>query len=261
MRFTVVILTQNAPKHLLDDLRAQTHQGFELLIADEPGIVRAMNNALRRAKGEIFVRIDDDVRLPQHWLAEIEKSFYDPNIGGVTGPTYVPRNRRGNRDSIRAMQQPGRFLRWLFDNDPWAPAKIYRCGSVSYGSNFEERIKEFAAYRIDHLEGTNWAMRTKLIRQVGGFDEGFTGSAEWYDTDVVYKIKELEYRVKYNPNTYVHHYLEKGAHYDDRFHGLHRVRNWLRFHRRHSRFHWKMIIWFFILLLYCVKSNVRFSNK
>lgn len=249
-KVSVVILSQDPPLKLLAELNEQSFQDFETIIANQKGIVTAMNCALEIATGEIFVRIDDDVELPENWLEELIKPFEDPLVAGVTGPTYVPKCFRKYRDSIRNAEKPNWFLRWLFDGDPYAPAKIYKCGSVSYGSNFKEHIK--GEYEIDHLEGTNWAVRTELIRQVGGFDPAFSGVAEWYDDDVVFKIKKLGYKIRYNSNAYLWHMLAEGEHFKERLQGPSRISNWLRFHFRHSSFHYKKVIWFFLLLGYFV---------
>jgi len=248
---TVCILSSRKDVPVLEDnLARQTYRNFEVIFADAPGIVPAMNDALARAQGEIFVRIDDDVELPPEWLAELVKPFFHPNVAGVTGPTFVPFLLRGYRDSLRSAYNPGWFLRWMFDGKPYAPAKIYKCGSVSYGSNFLDKMDRGGNYDIDHLEGTNWAMRTHLIRAVGGFDPKFDGVAEWFDTDVEQKILKLQRsdlgrnRIVYNTKAFLWHMVKKGEHYDERFHGWGRMKNWLRFHWRHSRFHYKKVIWF-----------------
>ncbi len=256
---SLVVLTADSSKSLslAGDIANQTYKDWELIYATEPGIVNAMNIALGKAKGDIFVRIDDDVRLDPFWLERIVEQFNSPAVGGVTGPTFVPEERRKYRDSIRIAGNPGKFLSWMFDNDPYAAAKIYKCGSVSYGSNYIEHCTAPADYECDHLEGTNWAMRTELIRKVGGFDPKFDGVAEWFDTDVEQKIKKLGYKLRYWSGAYVWHWLEKGKHYNDRFVGFGRIKNWLRFHWRHSKFHPKMIIWFTMMVGYITWGNVK----
>jgi GT2 family glycosyltransferase len=254
---SVVVLSRKPPKRVLRDLNNQVFKDFEVILAKDKGIVKAMNNALEKAKGSIFVRIDDDVELPPYWLRELTKPFANPDVAGVTGPTYVPMRLRKNRDSLRLAERPNFFLKWLFDFKPYAAARIYKCGSVSYGSNFFERLKIKDPYDIDHLEGTNWAMRTDLIRKVGGFDPAFDGVAEWYDTDVVYKIKALGYKLAYRKRAYLYHLVKKGAHFSERFEGWSRIKNWLRFHKRHSKFHPKMIIYFILLSAYCSWQRFR----
>lgn len=245
------------PTKVMEDLRKQTFRDFEIIIASDKGIVNAMNSALERARGEIFIRIDDDVQIPPNWLKSLLMPFSDPSVCGVTGPTLIPKNLRQNRDSIRIAEKPNWFLKWLFDNEPYALAKIYKCGSVSYGSNYEEHIRESGIFKVDHLEGTNWAMRTTLIRLVGGFDAAFDGVAEWYDTDVEQKIKKIGYSLRYNTEAIIWHMIGKGHNFSERFDVLGRIENWLRYHRRHSKFHPKMCVWFLMMLGYAMFKRIR----
>jgi GT2 family glycosyltransferase len=257
---SVCVLSRDKNPKVIKDLSQQTYRNFEIIYADKPGIVFAMNDALRRAKGKIFVRIDDDVELPQFWLKELARPFRDPKVGGVTGPTFVPANRRKNRDSLTFAYKPNWFLNWLFDGDQYAPAKIYRCGSVSYGSNFMDKMTKWY-YEIDHLEATNWAMRTDLIRQVGGFDPAFDGVCEWYDDDVVFKVKKLGYKLVYRRKAYMWHMVEKGSHFNERFEVMSRLKNWLRFHTRHSKFHYKMVIFFTLMGGYLIWRKLQLLSR
>lgn len=254
---TVCILSQKRSSRLERELNGQTHRPIQVIYADIPGIVPAMNHALNMAKGEIFVRIDDDVILPKEWLAELVKPFFNPNVAGVTGPTFIPCAMRKKRDSINIANNPNWFLKWLFDDRPFAAAKIYKCGSVSYGSNFIDKMERRSYYDIDHLEGTNWAMRTELIRAVGGFDPAFDGVAEWFDTDVEFKIKNMGYRLAYQKKAFLWHIVNQGGHFQERYDGVGRMKNWLRFHIRHSRFHPKKIIWFLMMGGYFLWQQLR----
>jgi|SRR3990167_1298347 len=253
---SVIICTRQYPSHVIKCLKNQTFKDFEVIIASEKGIVQAMNYALKTARGSFLVRVDDDVSLPETWLGELLLPFSDPAVAGVTGPTFVPKERRKNRDSIRIWEKPNWFLRWLTDSRPFCPAAIYRCGMVSYDSNYEERFRmDIADFEPDHLEGTNWAMRTDLIRKVGGFDPAFDGVAEWFDTDVEQKIKKLGYELWYNPRAYLYHLLDFTEHYNDRFDGIGRIKNWLRYHWRHSRFHPKMVVYLLVWVGYFIKKE------
>ena len=253
---SVVICTMGAPTRVLECLKKQTFKDFEVIIASEKGIVNAMNKALERAKGEIFIRVDDDVDLPERWLYELMKPFSEPIVAGGTGPTYVPIDRRKNRDSIKIWQNPGWFLRWLTGCSKFNPAGIYKCGMVSYDSNYAERFdNHLPEFEPDHLEGTNWAMRTDLIRKVGGYDPKFDGVCEWFDTDVEQKIKKLGYVLRYNPKAYLWHLLDFTEHYNDRFDGWGRIKNWLRFHKRHSKFHPKMVVFLIIWIGYFLSKK------
>lgn len=258
---SVIICTLGTPTRVLDCLKKQTFQDFEVIIASEKGIVKAMNCALAKAKGEIFIRVDDDVDIPPQWLKEILSPFYDLNVAGVTGPTFVPKKLRKNRDSIRIWEYPNRFLRWLQDDRECAPAAIYKCGMVSYDSNYDERFDKPDFWMpCDHLEGTNWAMRTKLIRNEGGFDEKFDGVAEWFDTDIEMKIKKQGYLLMYNSGAYLYHLLEFTENYNDRFDGWGRIKNFIRFHARHSKFHGKMVVFLIVWIGYFIGASCRKSR-
>lgn len=247
---SIVILTLGDAPEVMEQLKKQTFKNFEVVFAREKGIVNAMNLALERARGSILVRVDDDVKIPAEWLESLIKPFSDPYIAGVTGPTFVPRELRQNRDSIRWAENPHWFLKWLYDNNEFKPAGIRQCGCVSYDSNYEERFTDFyPEIEPDHLEGTNWAMRTELIRQVGGFDPKFDGVAEWFDDDVVFKVKKLGFELHYNRFAYLFHILGKGEHYSERFEGVGRIKNFLRFHWRHARWRFLNIkFWIYLLL-------------
>lgn len=255
---SIVILTQGEAKSVLQDLRKQKYQNFEVIMAKEDGIVNAMNKALEKARGEIFVRIDDDVSLPKEWLMNLIEPFKYKRIAGTTGPTWVPKERRAYRDSIRYAENPHPILKWLYDNGRYAPACIRECGCVSYDSNFEERGSWFGD--PDHLEGTNWAMRTELIRRVGGFDPKFDGVAEWFDTDVVYKVKKLGYEIRYLADANLYHNLEIGPSYHERFQGFGRIKNFLRFHWRHGRWRFlrpKFYIFLMIWMGYFIWKKIK----
>lgn len=259
---SVVILTMGYPQKVMACLEKQAFKDFEIIVAQEKGIVNAMNAAVKRAKGDIIVRIDDDVEMAPNWLGQLIEPFQDPFVAGVTGPTFVPLERRKNRDSIRMAENPNWLLKWLFDYHPLAPAMIYKCGGVSYDSNFQEKFVGdlfHQKFLCDHLEGTNWAMRKCLIDSAGGFDPKFDGVAEWYDTDLEKRVLKAfpSLVLVYNPRAYLYHMLEKGGNFHERFQGLGRVKNWLRFHIRHSKFHPKMIVWFLLMVGYSLWKMVK----
>jgi GT2 family glycosyltransferase len=264
MKVSLVILSKTPPAALIEELSKQTFKRFEIICATEKGTVKAMNSALARAKGSIFIRIDDDIHPDKNWLKELVMPFADNTVTGVTGPTYIPRDRRHLRDSIAFVDKyrNNPILKWLFDYNVLAPAKIYKCGSVSYGSNFVEAIRPDRVYKIDHLEGTNWAMRTELIRKAGGFDEAFDGTCEWFDDDVVYKLRKMGHsKLVYNPKAVVWHMIERGEHYKERFEAKSRLKNWLRFHYRHSRFHYKKAVWFALIAGYMIMSRNKGGER
>ncbi len=105
MLISIFIPTSNRAKSLqrvLTSLTKQSYKKFEVLIVDykstdtivqvignfrnslhrieyikqvERGLTKAANLALSHAKGEIFIRTDDDVIMKPYWLETIYKTF------------------------------------------------------------------------------------------------------------------------------------------------------------------------------------------
>jgi len=252
---SLVTLGDKICPQLASDLKYQTYQNFEFLLASEEGIVAAMNCVLEKAKGEIIVRIDEDVRVNRDWLEHLLKPFEDPNVCAVTCPTYVPVGLRKNRDSLRIAENPNWFFRWMWEFRPYLPARIYPSGAVSYGSSFEEKMEK--DYNVNGFDGACWAMRTELIRKVGGFDPLFGGVAEWFDNDALYRIFKTDpsLRLAYAHDAVLWHLVSTDTkNFSNRTNGWSRIGNWLRFHRRHSKWHYKKGIWLLFLTAYALKS-------
>ena len=241
LKATIVICTLNrdeALKKVLDDLRLQTYQNFEINVTNEIGITNAMNSALKTATGDIIIRVDDDVRIPPKWLEEIMFVFKEyPDAGGVTGPTIVPAFLRKNRDLFSFDQLPNP-LRWLYINyfqegNPYALAKMNRCGAFSLGSNFETALLPEDIVGCDYLESTNYCLRTNLVKAMGGWDPKFDGVCEYFEQDMVYKIKKWGWKMYYNPKAFIFHLVDKGGNYAARMDFVSRLGNWTRFVFRH----------------------------
>jgi glycosyltransferase involved in cell wall biosynthesis len=238
---TIVICTLNRKESLdlvVGDIWKQTYKNFEIIVSDEIGITNAMNTSLKKATGDIIIRIDDDVRLPENWLEEIMFVFNEyPDAGGVTGPTIVPQELRKNRDLFTFDKLPNP-IRWVYINyfqegNPYALAKMNRCGAFSLGSNFETALLEPDIIQCDYLESTNYCLRTNLVKAMGGWDPKFDGVCEYFEQDMVYKIKGWGWKMYYNPHAYLFHMVNTGGNYGARMDFVSRLRNWLRFVYRH----------------------------
>lgn len=268
LSISVVVPTLGSVKHIQDMLKEQSYPGpVELIASKQKGFANAMSAALALATGDIFVRIDDDVSLPPRWLEELVLPFRYPEVVGVTGPTYIPKEYRQNRDSIVfALKYRNHWLmRWLM-GDVLRPAGIAPCGAVTYGSNFEEvplfchsSIHNPYYHEIEHLEGTNWAVRTALLKEVG-FDRAFGGYSEWVDDDALYKILKKGGRLFYNPNAFMYHLPAAREMYQHDFgNRLKFIGNFLRFHWRHhvkGVSTLKMFVYILLILGYFIRRKL-----
>jgi GT2 family glycosyltransferase len=239
MKALIVIATIGREKELtlvMKSLEQQTYKDYEVYISSMPGITNVMNTALNAFDSDVIIRIDDDMVLQPLWLEEIMRVFKEyPLAGGVTGPTIVPKALRPNRDVFNWENLPNP-LKWVYVNyfqegNPYALAKMNRSGAFSLGSNYGAYGNDI--FECDTLESCNYAVRTKLVRQLGGWDKRFAGVSEYFEQDMAWKIRKIGYKTYYNPQAYIYHMVSTKGNFNARCNYIDRLENWVRFYMRH----------------------------
>lgn len=275
VNISVLIPTKNREdslKKTLDSLQKQTFKNFEIVVADgkstdgtlgmltlylkkmkisivdgEGGLVQAMNNAWEKAKGEIVIRTDDDVITTPNWLENIWETFKnDAKVGGVTGPTIIPKEYLKTRDIFLTQEKfhkgslAWRLVGKIYENffmegEPRRVSHWFACGAFSLGSNYEECLKIKEPLEVDNLEACNYSVRRKLLEEVGGFDPTFTGVGEYHEPDVAFKIQKLGYKLMFNPKAQVFHCPVQTGIYKARPKSYSRAQNFVNFYFRHIK--------------------------
>lgn len=181
--------------HLLESLREQTYDNFEIIIVDDGsddatpficadlqkaghikhyfrmtdrgGQASAANYGLEHAKGKYLVHIDADSSLDRNAIEEILLPFYmDRDVRGVGGCIKV----RNADDSMCASMQALEYLRTIM---------VGRMATDMMG--------------IFHIiSGAFGAFETETIRQLGGWDIG-----PGLDGDITQKIRKAGYKVRF----------------------------------------------------------------
>lgn len=143
------------------------------------GLPHARNEALSRIDCRIVLFLDDDVILMHDdFLATHVSMFQDARVGGVTG-RIVERSVRPNVDYVAAHLSPGgRTLTNLWGNEPG---------------------------ELLGLKGANMSYRMEAVRQVGGFDRQYTGTALLEDTDYSWRIHRAGWSLRYEPRAELIH--------------------------------------------------------
>lgn len=275
MLATVFIPTGNRARSLrtvLDSLTRQTYKDFEVIVVDyrstdktpetithyakklritvinqkEKGLARAANLALKAARGDIFIRTDDDVKMSPGWLRAIVDTFKtNKKVGGVTGPTVIPASIRKNRDLFANEE--------LFRNGPiyWnLIGKLYfdfftegqtrrvshwfASGAFSLGSNFDEALQE-PMQEVTNLEACNMAVRTSVLRKIGGFDTRYGGVGDYHEPDAAFRITYLGYKLIFNPKAALNHLPSQEGLYAERPASFSRMENFVVFYLRHIK--------------------------
>jgi len=132
--------------------RAARHgAAVRLVVEPEPGLSNARNAALREARCEAVLFLDDDARPAPGWLESMRDVFADPGAAVAGGP-------------IHAL--------W-----PERPAERPDADLLPYLSVLSHGDADLTFERGDFY-GANWACRRELALRAGGFDPRFgVGSA------------------------------------------------------------------------------------
>lgn len=273
---SVFIPTKNrckALKRCLDSLLKQTYKNFEVVIVDDEstdgtkdlvnkfskklninfifqkkqGLVSAVNQGLKNSKGDIFIRTDDDVVMYPKWIEGIVEIFNSSDkVGGVTGPTIIPKESKEHRDLFKLQQkfQERNFLwkllgkiyfNYFMEGKPRAVSKWFKSGAFSLGSNYEDCLKLDGPIEVEHHEACNMAVRRDLLEKIGGFDEVYGGLGEYNEADVSFKIRKLGYKIIFNPKARVDHIPSREGFFKERPNSYSRILNFINFYFRHIK--------------------------
>ena len=190
--FEVVLVLQDYQVGAADRLRRMFGERVHLQIAEFPaglGTSRARNTGLRMAKGEIVAFLDDDERLPSHWVNEMVAYYDDKSLGGVGGFVDHPGHYNPARNAVyRALGITSN--RYKID---W--------GGFNVGPARHPRDDQPAAW----LSGGNMSFRRSAMLAVGGFDEAL-GSFWHEDVDVTHRVAKSGWKVISSRKITVEHY-------------------------------------------------------
>jgi GT2 family glycosyltransferase len=190
--FEVVLVLQAYPAGEADSLRRRFDGKLNLQIAefDEGlGTSRARNTGLAMSTAPIVAFLDDDVRLPRSWVAEMI-SFYDnPTLGGVGGFVDHPGHYNLARNAMYRLLgiTAGRY------KIDWGGFNV---GPASHTAHDQP---------ADWLSGGNMSFRRSVIQAVGGFDEAL-GSFWHEDVDVTHRVARSGWKVISSRKVAVEHF-------------------------------------------------------
>lgn len=145
----------------------------------EKGLPNARNEALSRIDCRIVLFLDDDVILMRDdFLTTHVSVFQSERVGGVSG-RIVERSVRPNVDYVAAhLSAGGRTLTNLWGHEPG---------------------------ELLGLKGANMSYRMDAVRQVGGFDRRYIGTALLEDTDYSWRVHRAGWSLRYEPRAELIH--------------------------------------------------------
>ncbi len=226
MMISVVIPTYNREQTLretLADLIEQNYPNFEVLVIDQTHIhesetqvyleqlantnqIRwfrvnwanlpgARNYAVRRAVGDIVLFIDDDVELPNGFLAAHASNYLaKPDVGCVAGRVF-DRMKLGDSGGDLAID--------------YLPPEAMDAGIAWY---FIDLVHTVKPQQVLSARGCNMSFRRQVFTEHGlSFDERFAGSAVREESDFCLKLRSTGLKIWYDPNACLVHLGEESG--------------------------------------------------
>lgn len=135
-----------------------------------PSIVRAMNIALRRAKGQHVLFLDDDI-IPDGELLEVHRECASKYVSHITAGRVLQPWHKGNPDR---------------SEDPFL-------------------FNSLAPRDVTSFMGGNVLIPRDMAIEIGGFDNNFVRVAYHFEAEFAYRWVQRGYRIRYEPKALIHH--------------------------------------------------------
>ncbi len=226
MMISVVIPTYNREQPLretLADTIRQNYQNFEVLVIDQThthesetqiyleelangkkirwfrvdwaNLPAARNYAVRRAFGEIILFLDDDVQLPDGFLAAHAANYLaKPDVGCVAGRVFDRMKLGDSRGDLTI---------------DFLPPEAMDAGIAWY---FIDLVHTVKPQQVLSARGCNMSFRSSVFTEHGlSFDERFAGSAVREESDFCLKLRSTGMKIWYDPNACLVHLGEESG--------------------------------------------------
>lgn len=143
------------------------------------------NNATKYAKGKHLHFLNNDTEIQKNCIESLLETIENNEDIGIVGSKLLYPN--GN------LQEAG--------------AIVWNNGSISnYGKFKNPQDSEFNYIKeVDYISGASIIIRKKIWDEIGGFDEIFI-PAYSEDCDLAFQVRELGYKVVYQPKSVIIHY-------------------------------------------------------
>jgi GT2 family glycosyltransferase len=166
--------------HLLSDMSGIT------VITNETNevFVNACNQAAEAARGAYLLLLNNDTEVTEGWLGAMLDPFSDERTGVVGAMLVYPDG---------SLQEAGGIT--------------WRDGTgCNYGHGDRPELPQYNYRRaVDYCSGACLVIPRELWDRVGGFDQRYA-PAYYEDTDLCFAVRDLGYRVIYQPAARVVHY-------------------------------------------------------
>ena len=173
--YEVIVVNDGA-----DEAVAAVAKKFTVRLLDVPhsGLSAARNLGLAAATGEIIAYLDDDAWPDPHWLQYLAHTFATTDYAAVGGPNVPPPTNQN----------------------------VANCVAHAPGGPIHVLLSDSEA---EHIPGCNLAIRTSVLRALGGFDPQFHVAGD--DVDICWRLTEAGLKIGFHPGAMVWHHRRKSV--------------------------------------------------
>ena len=174
-----VVLVDNRRDTFAPPAWTDSYPNVRVIREPRPGLPTARNRGWAEARGEVVAFTDDDVEVDPGWLRALATPLmHDPTVGCVTG-LVIPKeletpSQRWFEEFLGGFS--GGFASTVYRpmkgsrRSLWSPAGKYEVTVVDKAGAREVSEHSLFAAATKCGVGANMAIRTEILRKVGGFD-------------------------------------------------------------------------------------------
>ncbi|QCS50070.1 glycosyltransferase family 2 protein [Picosynechococcus sp. PCC 11901] len=190
--FEIIVVDQNLewPSEYVKERDSfKTHSKIVWITLDRAEVVLARNIAVNKAKGDVLIFIDDDVKIPDPFFVEKHlKNYEDHTINIVIGRECQAgfkendqTNETSEANQLRHLSFSSLQQALWFDRNSTLPTKVCTFSTC------------------------NGSMRKSVFLEVSGFDENYQGNSYGDDYDLILRLNKLGYIGVYDPQAWLIH--------------------------------------------------------
>lgn len=182
--FEVIVVDDNSTDETQEYLSCSST--IKLIVNDQNlGFILSCNRGASIAKGEFLCFLNNDTQVLPGWLENLVEVIKQNHQAGAVGSKLIYADGR--------LQEAGGII--------WQDATGYNYGRLDSPNEPEYNYLR----QVDYCSGASLLVKKELFKKVDGFCEDFI-PAYYEDTDLCFKIRQLGYKVLYQPKSSLIHY-------------------------------------------------------
>lgn len=182
--FEVIVVDDNSTDETKEYLSYSSN--IQLIVNEQNlGFIRSCNRGAATAKGEFLCFLNNDTQVLPGWLENLVAVITQDHEVGAVGSKLIYANGR--------LQEAGGII--------WQDASGWNYGRLEHPDQPEYNYVR----QVDYCSGASLLVRSEIFNKLGGFSEEFL-PAYYEDTDLCFAIRELGYKVIYQPKSQLIHY-------------------------------------------------------